>query len=99
MTDAIKDQIDSIFRTILEGKHIRVVLFGSQARNDASKASDYDFALDGSTEVERSIIVSLKEMFEESTVPYQIDIVDLNNVSEAMKNQINKFGKEWKYLG
>ena len=46
----------------------------------------------------KSIMISLNEMFEESTIPYNVDIIDYNNVSKAMQDQINKYGKEWKYL-
>lgn len=91
-------KINAIFRTVLKDKQIRVVIFGSRARNDVTDASDFDFALDSSSKIEKSIMISLNEMFEESTIPYNVDIIDYNNVSKAMQDQINKYGKEWKYL-
>jgi predicted nucleotidyltransferase len=98
MNDTYINQINSIFCTILKGREVRILLFGSQSRNDASSSSDYDFAVDCGRKIERSILVSLKEMFEDSTFPYRVDIVDFNNVSKTMKDQIIKYGKEWKYL-
>lgn len=91
-------KINAIFRTVLKDKQIKVVIFGSRARNDVTDASDFDFALDSNSKIEKSIMISLNEMFEESTIPYNVDIIDYNNVSKAMQDQINKYGKEWKYL-
>ena len=89
-------KINAIFRTVLKDKQIKVVIFGSRARNDVTDASDFDFALDSNSKIEKSIMISLNEMFEESTIPYNVDIIDYNNVSKAMQDQINKYGKEWK---
>src|SRR5574344_639903 len=64
-------------------------LFGSRAKKINSEYSDIDIALDDNKkEVDISIINKLNSLFENSTFPYEIDIIDLNNVGENFKSKI-----------
>lgn len=75
---------------------IKVYLFGSRAKNTARRNSDIDIAL-LSNKIDISVIASqLRENFEESSTPYQVDIVDLNSADEAMKQKILKEAISWK---
>ena len=62
-------------------------IFGSRARGDAKKYSDIDIAIK-SKDLTPQITEKLKYIFENSTLPYEVDIVDLNNISENFKNII-----------
>ena len=64
-------------------------LFGSRAKKTNSEYSDIDIALDDNKkEIDISIINKLNSLFENSTFPYEIDIIDLNNVGEKFKTKI-----------
>ncbi len=73
----------------------KVYLFGSRARNKHHAGSDIDLAIDAKQLLGIGIIGNIKEEIEESTIPYFVDIVDLNNVDEAMKEEILKDGILW----
>lgn len=98
MENRYRDRINSIFREVFKKEPVRIVLFGSRARNDAAAQSDFDFAVDTGKRVERKVLSILREKFEESTLPFQVDIVDFSCVSKAMHDQIIQSGKEWKFL-
>jgi len=66
----------------------KLYLFGSRAKGRARKYSDIDLAVD-SAELTDKIKSDLEIYFEDSTIPYEIDIVDLNNISEKFKNIIS----------
>ena len=72
-----------------------VYLFGSQARNKHHAGSDIDLAIDAKQILGIGVIGNIKEEIEESTIPYFVDIVDLNNVDVAMKEEILKDGILW----
>lgn len=62
-------------------------LFGSRAKGNARKYSDVDIAIsanDFSEEIKNKITFEL----ENSTLPYKVDIADLNNISKTFKNSI-----------
>lgn len=66
----------------------KLFLFGSRAKGTAKKYSDIDLAIkaDGFT---TSIKNRIEFEFENSTLPYEVDIVDLNNITEEFKKLIN----------
>lgn len=63
-------------------------MFGSRAKGRARKYSDIDLAVD-SAELTDKIKSDLEIYFEDSTIPYEIDIVDLKKISEKFKNIIS----------
>ena len=66
----------------------KLYLFGSRTIGRARKYSDIDLAVD-SPELTDKIKSDLEIYFTDSTIPYEIDIVDLNNISEKFKNIIS----------
>jgi uncharacterized protein len=75
--------------------HAQIYLFGSRARKDNSPQSDIDIAIDNKNKIDFLILSNIKEEIEESTVPFTVDIVDLNNISEDFKTQILKDKIKW----
>lgn len=74
----------------------KIILFGSRARGTFSNNSDIDLALDAGKQLEFYDVGEAKAMFAESNIIHRIDILDLNNVSDRLKNIILREGKEWK---
>ena len=62
-------------------------IFGSRARGKFREYSDVDIAID-SSDLTSTIKSKLELEFENSTFPYEVDIVDLNNIKESFRNLI-----------
>jgi len=80
-------------------KHIpncSVILFGSRAKKTHAPHSDIDIALDTNTIIDSTLLGTIKDEIEESTVPFFVDVVDIHNISKELKEQIEKHGIIWK---
>lgn len=75
--------------------HSKIYLFGSRARSTHSPGSDIDIAIDAGIPIERAILGALKEEIVESNIPLFVDIIDLNDISEDIRQQIKKEGVLW----
>ncbi|MBU6197461.1 MAG: restriction endonuclease subunit S [Cyanobacteria bacterium REEB446] len=66
-----------------------VFAFGSRANWTAKQSSDLDLAMDGfGMKLDKKIKSNLEDAFEESDLPYKVDVVDLNSVSESFREAI-----------
>ncbi len=69
----------------------RVWVFGSRARCTAKKTSDLDLAIDmGGIPIPLSLRAILSEDFDESALPFKVDIVDWNTTESRFKQIIEK---------
>jgi len=85
---------------IMEPRHLKIVkdilsdypytfyAFGSRARGNPKFLSDLDLCFFES--IPSSILFRIEESFEESDLPYKVDLVDWNKCSEEFKNMIKK---------
>lgn len=81
--------IVSIIEKIPELKNCSVYLYGSRVQGKAAKYSDVDIALDyNGNPVPDAIKSSLSLLFEESVLPYNVDIIDLNSVSQIFRAKV-----------
>ncbi len=71
----------------------RVYLFGSWARGEQRRSSDVDIAIDGA---DAGSVGALREILEESAIPYRVDVVDMRFASESLRREIRKDGIAWK---
>ncbi|MDE2780322.1 MAG: restriction endonuclease subunit S [Chloroflexota bacterium] len=62
-----------------------VWVFGSRANWTTKDSSDLDLAVEGATNFDHKAMVRLEIAFEESELPYTVDVVDLNAVSKEFK--------------
>lgn len=90
-----KLQIINIIRTYLKENSVDIILFGSRAEGNASNVSDFDIALRSKTEINDSILNNIKEKLENSNIPYKIDLVDYNKVTDALRESIDRTGIKW----
>lgn len=67
----------------------QVKIFGSRARGDCKPTSDVDLAIKFS----RPIQAQLAAAFDKSTLPYTVDIVDLQTAGEKILQSIERDGK------
>lgn len=91
MTLDIKPEHLEIVNTILcKNLPIGAVVwvFGSRAKRAKKKYSDLDLLIDIKERLPMEIVINLTEDFDESDLPYKVDIVDWNAISEAFRNCI-----------
>lgn len=80
----------------MQDEPVQVFLFGSWAKGMERHSSDVDIAIQYLKNYNPGKIVSLREALEESTIPYQVDVVDMQNAAEPILEEIKKDGILWK---
>ena len=63
----------------------KVWVFGSRANWTTKDSSDLDLAVEGPAKLDHKAMVGLEVAFEESDLPYTVDVVDLNAVNHEFK--------------
>lgn len=67
----------------------KVYAFGSRAKGCAKEYSDLDLAIDLNGEkLGFELECKIKVAFEDSLIPYTVDVIDLNSISESFKTNI-----------
>ena len=69
---------------------VKVWVFGSRANWTTKDSSDLDIALEGESKLSHKMLGALKDAFEDSTLPYTVDVVDLNAVGHAFKQIVKE---------
>ncbi len=77
-----------------KNKDVKIWLFGSRTRKDNTFSSDIDIAIEG-TNIQYDIAF-LREVLEESNLPYKVDIVDFLKGRSDLRESILKEGVKWK---
>ena len=94
LDEKIKDKIIAVISALIP--EARIYLFGSRARGTNGKYADIDITLDAGKPLSAVDVDEVKSMFQESNIMYKIDVVDIYQVSELMRNQILKERIIWK---
>lgn len=87
----ITPQHTLIVQTILEKflpVNSTVFVFGSRAKGNIKPHSDLDLAIDAQQPLSMETVGALNEAFDESLLPYKVDIVDLNAIDTEFKQVI-----------
>ena len=80
------------------GYSVTLYLFGSWARGNQKRTSDVDIALlfhGGSVQDHKNFISQTRSILEESTIPYHVDVVYMNDTSQALTERIKEEGIVW----
>lgn len=87
----------------LEDRHINFILsilknnfsgakfyiFGSRAKGTYKEYSDIDIAVDlNNKKLDTDILGRILIEFKDSTLPYEVDVIDINSIDEKFKNLI-----------
>ena len=64
---------------------VKVWVFGSRANWTTKDSSDLDLALEGEGKLSHKVLGALKDAFEDSSLPYTVDVVDFNRIGDAFK--------------
>jgi predicted nucleotidyltransferase len=89
-------RVREIVLDALEGRDVRVYLFGSSATGRARRTSDIDVAIDARRPLPPALLPELRERLEESNVPYDVDIVDLHAATPEIRIGVEREGLLWK---
>lgn len=93
MDDMLLNQIKTIVFKHISPSEAKVFIFGSRAVNKNRKYSDIDLGIQPKDELSVMTKVNLEEGFDDSNIPYKVDVVDFSKVGEtftkvAMQNVI-----------
>lgn len=69
--------------------NVNVWVFGSRAKWTATNASDLDLALEGTGKIGYETIDALEYDFDESDLPYKVDVIDLNQVRDSFRQIVD----------
>jgi len=75
------------------GEHVpdcEVRVFGSRVKNEAKVYSDLDLAVVCQNDLGADRLRHLKEAFEESDLPFRVDVLDWNRISESFRKVIEQ---------
>ena len=85
--DIRPDQLEIVQDILL--KHLpadaKVWVFGSRANWTTKDSSDLDLALEGESKLSHKVLGALKDAFEDSALPYTVDVVDLNRIGDSFR--------------
>ena len=89
MDSQLQKQVKNIAFSVLPADS-KIGVFGSRISGNPSKFSDVDLAILGKDRLPGHLLELVKEAMEESSIPYKVDVVDLNRVSGQFKNNVLK---------
>ena len=69
---------------------VQVWVFGSRANWATKDSSDLDLALEGAGEIPPRIVLALETAFEESDLPFAVDVVDLGRIPERFRQIVER---------
>jgi predicted nucleotidyltransferase len=79
----------------LAGHDAEVWLFGSCARDKPRQHSDIDIAIMPHAELPPAFFSVLADDIEESSIPYDVDLIDLRHADPALVDEIRREGVKW----
>ena len=95
MNDIYLEKTRQLVNEFMSGEDAKIYLFGSRARGDFRRSSDVDIAIEYAGKSNRIKIDDLRDFLEESTIPYRVDVVDMQFASENIIKAIRRDGILW----
>ncbi|MCT2534665.1 nucleotidyltransferase domain-containing protein [Aquibacillus koreensis] len=96
MREEILNQLQRIIFNVFDHEDVRVYLFGSWAREEEKTSSDIDIALEPVKKLSPYKWIELVDRVEESTIPYHVELVNLEHASKELKQNVIREGILWK---
>ena len=88
----LRPRHEEIVRRILK-KHVpnaTVWVFGSRVKQTANDSSDLDLVIVSQSKIPLQVMNLLKFDFEESDLPFKVDVLDWQNISDDFKKVIKE---------
>ncbi len=90
MINGITEKEREIINNIINKYPYEFYAYGSRVKGDFTKGSDLDILIKSDNEIPIKIIEELKLKFNESRIPYIVNIVIFNDISDDFFNLIKK---------
>lgn len=84
----LEPQHFKIVKQILDEFKTQVFVFGSRAKGGAKPLSDLDLCIKSNGN--KRLLRELKDAFDESNLPFKVDIVDWSEISDSFRQHIEK---------
>lgn len=78
--------VTSILAGVIPGVEVRV--FGSRVLGTAKRSSDLDLVVAGASRLDWKTMARLKAAFEESDLPFRVDLLDWHAIPEHFRSTI-----------
>jgi len=91
ITDTERWLVESIIKSRIPV--CRVIAFGSRVNGTNSSASDLDIAID-SGDNQPVPVWDIREDFMESDIPFKVDVLDYQSISDSFRKIIDKQNEE-----
>lgn len=71
-----------------------IIVFSSRIHGTAKSWSDLNLAIKGESSLDRKLLTEIKETFQESELPFRVDVLDWNDIAESFRKAIETDGFE-----
>jgi len=71
-----------------------IIVFGSRVHGTAKPWSDLDLAIKAESTLDWKLLEEIKEAFQESELPFRVDVLDWNEITAAFRRAIDAKGYE-----
>ncbi len=85
LDEETKKTLRKILSRFLDPKKDKAFLFGSRTMARARKWSDIDIGIKSKEKIPWNKLILIEEAFEESDLPYTVDVVDFSQVPKKFK--------------
>lgn len=82
----LQNDIKDIVFKYLDSINTKVFVFGSRVSETNRKYSDIDLGFESNKSIPYSLVLDIEDEFENSNIPYSVDVVDFSKVSDKFKN-------------
>ena len=72
-----------------------IIVFGSRVHGTAKPWSDLDLAIKAKSALDWKLLEEIKEAFQESELPFRVDVLDWNEITGAFRRAIEESGCEY----
>ncbi len=87
------EDLKRFLKDYFKGRNVAIYLFGSRAVGKESIYSDIDLAFETEEDIDKDLAV-IRDILEESLLPYKVDLVDLKDAPYIAKT-IKDIAKKW----
>jgi predicted nucleotidyltransferase len=90
------EHVKQIVLAAVADREAQIYPFGSFASRSERQSSDINVAIDAGESLPAGVMANLADELEESTVPFEVDLIDLSTVSGDFRNNFIQEGLPWR---
>ncbi|MGE4273501.1 MAG: nucleotidyltransferase family protein [Desulfitobacterium sp.] len=94
-TPEVLTALKELILPAISDQHVKVYLLGSWAKGTEKNSSDIDIGIWHPSSPGPEFFAQLRDLVEESTIPYRVDIIDLVHADQAFLGKMQKEGVLW----